>query len=129
MGQPAAATGDKVVGTCAVHLIPNPTSGAPQPGPPVPFSAPLLVATCPTVLVGGSPAVVVGAQGINTPPHVGLHPTDPFFVPAAQQGIVTMGSTTVLFGGQPAVRAGDPATCCGQPVGTVMGTKATVLIG
>lgn len=129
MGQPAAGLGDQVVGTCPLHLIPNPVSGVPQPGPPVPFTAPLLVGTCSTVLVEGVPAVVVGAQGVNAPPHVGLHPLDPFFAPPAQLGAVTTGSTTVLLGGIPAGRAGDPATCCGQPVGTVSGTKATVLIG
>ena len=128
MGQPAAVMGDQIVGTCPLHLIPNPASGVPQPGPPVPFMAPITLGTVPTVLVGGAPAAVVGASGINTPPHIGLHPLDPFFLPNAQVGIVTMGSPTVLIGGIPAVRMGDSATCCGQPVGTVMATKVTVLI-
>jgi uncharacterized Zn-binding protein involved in type VI secretion len=129
MGQPAAVTGDKVTGMCAIHLIPNPATGAPQPGPPMPFSAPLTMGTCATVQIGGTPAAVVGSQGVNTPPHIGLHPADPFMVPTTEIGIVTQGSTSVLFGGLPAARSGDPGTCCGLPGGTVVGTGATVLIG
>ena len=73
MGVPAAVLGDKVQATCAIHLIPNPASGAPQPGPPMPFSAPVTTGSCSTVLVAGKPVLVVGAQGMCTPPHVGLH--------------------------------------------------------
>jgi uncharacterized Zn-binding protein involved in type VI secretion len=129
MTQPAAVMGDQIVGTCPLHLIPNPATALPQPGPPIPFIAPITVATCPTVLIGGQPAAVVGSSGINTPPHVGLHPLDPFFAPPAQIGIVTMGSTKVTFAGLPAVRMGDPATCCGQPVGTVVAKSPKVMIG
>jgi uncharacterized Zn-binding protein involved in type VI secretion len=129
MGMPAAVTGDKVTGVCPLHLIPNPASGVPQPGPPMPFSAPLTTATCPTVQIGGKPAAVLGSQGVNTPPHVGLHPADPFLVPALELGVVTNGSATVLFGGIPAARMGDAGTCCGQPVGQVIATGVTVLIG
>ena len=117
------------MGTCPLHLIPNPASGAPQPAPPLPFAAPVTLGTCPSVLIGGTPAVVVGATGFNTPPHVGLHPADPFFAPPAQQAVVTQGSATVLFGGIPAARTGSMATCCAQPVGTLAGSAATVLIG
>ena len=84
MGQPACVMGDKVTGTCAVHQIPNPATGAPQPGPPMPFAAPLVQSLSTTVLIGGKPAAVVGSSGVNTPPHVGLHPADPFMVPTAQ---------------------------------------------
>lgn len=129
MGSPAAVTGDKVNGTCSLHLMPNPATGAPQPAPPMPFSAPVTVGVCPSVLIGGKPAVVVGASGYNTPPHVGLHPSDPFFAPPTQQAVLTQGSATVLFGGQPAARTGSSATCCGQPVGTLVGSASTVLIG
>jgi uncharacterized Zn-binding protein involved in type VI secretion len=129
MGQPAAVSGDQITGSCPLHLIPNPTSGIPQPAPPMPFVAPMTVGTCPTVLIGNLPAAVVGSQGMNTPPHIGLHPADPFMVSVTELGIVTSGSTSVLFGGVPAARSGDPATCCGQPVGTVVGSQATVLIG
>jgi uncharacterized Zn-binding protein involved in type VI secretion len=129
MGAPAAVLGDRVQATCAIHLIPNPASGAPQPGPPMPFSAPVTTGTCATVQIGGKPTVVVGAQGVNTPPHVGLHPSDPFLAPPTQTGVVVQGSTSVLFGGQPAARSGDPCTACGMPSGTLLGTAASVLVG
>jgi uncharacterized Zn-binding protein involved in type VI secretion len=128
MGAPAAVLGDKIQATCAIHLIPNPATGAPQPSPPLPFSAPVTTGACTSVLIGGKPAVVVGAQGMNTPPHVGLHPSDPFLAPPTQTGVVIQGSTSVLFGGQPAGRAGDPCTACGMPGATLLG-NATTLIG
>jgi uncharacterized Zn-binding protein involved in type VI secretion len=112
-----------------MHLIPNPASGAPQPAPPLPFAAPVTLGVCQSVLIGGTPAVVVGATGYNTPPHVGLHPADPFFAPPTQQAVIVQGSTTVLFGGVPAARTGSQATCCAQPVGTLAGSAASVLIG
>jgi len=99
MGTPAAVASDQVTGTCPMHLIPNPASGAPQPAPPLPFAAPVTLGVCQSVLIGGTPAVVVGATGYNTPPHVGLHPADPFFAPPTQQAVIVQGSTTVLFGG------------------------------
>ena len=129
MGQPAAVLGDKVQATCAHHLIPNPASGAPQPGPPFPFSAPVTTGTCSTVLIGNKPAVVLGAQGNNVPPHVGLHPSDPCMAPPTQLGLVTKGSSSVLFGGQPAARSGDACTACSLPGGTLMGTASDVLVG
>ncbi|MEV4555611.1 PAAR domain-containing protein [Kitasatospora sp. NPDC049285] len=129
MAEPAAVSGDRVTGVCTLHLVPNPATGAPQPAPPLPFAAPITLGVCPTVLIGGRPAVVVGATGLNTPPHVGLHPADPFLAPPTQQAVITSGSGTVLFGGVPAARTGSPATCCGQPVGQLTGSAATVLIG
>jgi uncharacterized Zn-binding protein involved in type VI secretion len=129
MGSPAAVLGDKVTGTCATHLVPNPASGAPQPGPPMPFSAPVTTGTCATVQVGGKPVVVVGAQGVCTPPHVGLHPSDPFLVPLTQTGVVVQGSATVLAGGTPVGRSGDACTACAVPGASLVGTATTVLVG
>ena len=129
MGQPAAVMGDRVSATCAIHMIPNPATGIPQPGPPMPFSAPLVQGLEPTVLIGGKPAAVAGASGYNTPPHVGLHPADPFMIPTQQVGMVVMGSTTVLFGGKPAAATGATCTVCAGLPGQLVGTAATVLIG
>ena len=128
MGTPAAVLGDRVTGTCAGHLVPGPM-GAPQPGPPIPFSAPLTEGLVPTVVVGGKPAAVLGSAGVNVPPHVGLHPTDPHFAPPLQRAVVTAGSATVLIGGKPAARTGSTCTkCLGQP-GVLTGSVATVLVG
>jgi uncharacterized Zn-binding protein involved in type VI secretion len=129
VGQPAAVLSDRISATCVTHLVPNPATGAPQPGPPMPFSAPVVTGTCPTVLVTGAPAVVAGASGTAAPPHVGLHPADPFLVPALQQGVVVRGSATVLLGGLPAARAGDACTACGLPGAVLAGSAATVLVG
>jgi uncharacterized Zn-binding protein involved in type VI secretion len=129
MGQPAAVMQDRVSATCATHQIPNPASGIPQPAPPLPFSAPLLQGLATTVQIGGKPAAVVGSSGMNTPPHVGLHPSDPFMVPTTQMATVTGGSSSVLFDGKPAARTGSPCTVCAGAPGQLAGTAATVLIG
>lgn len=129
MGQPACVMGDKVTGTCALHQVPNPASGAPQPGPPMPFSAPLTQNLSTTVLIGGKPAAVAGSSGLNAPPHVGLHPSDPFMVPTTQTGNVVVGSTSVLFDGKPAAHTGSTCTICAGAPGQVVGTATTVLIG
>jgi uncharacterized Zn-binding protein involved in type VI secretion len=128
VGAPAIVMGDKVTGQCAIHQIPNPATGAPQPGPPFPFSAPITTGTVATVMIGGKPAAVVGCSGMNTPPHVGLHPADPYMAPPQQMGRIVSGSATVTIGGTPAATAQSSATCCATP-GTLVPTVTTVLIG
>ena len=128
MGAPAVVMGDRVMGQCPNHLIPNPATGAPQPAPPMPFSAPLLLGLCETVLIHGKAAAVAQSSGINTPPHVGLHPSDPFTVPAQQQAKIVMGSPTVQIGGKAAATAQSQCTCCTVP-GNITPTVQDVLIG
>lgn len=128
MGAPAIVMNDRITGNCPIHLVPNPSSGAPQPGPPMPFSAPIVLGVVPNVLIGGQPAVVMGCSGVNTPPHVGLHPSDPFLAPPAQIGRVVSGSPTVMIGGKPAATAASTFTCCSTP-GTVTPSATKVLIG
>lgn len=128
MGAPAIVMGDRITGQCPNHLIPNPATGAPQPSPPLPFSAPLLQGVVNTVMIGGKAAAVLGSSGMCTPPHVGLHPSDPFLGPPAQLGQVTSGSATVMIGGQPAATAQSACTCCAVP-GSLVPTVTTVLIG
>ena len=128
MGNPAAVMGDQVTATCIGHQVPGPT-GNPVPAPPLPFSAPLLVGLCGTVLISSKPAAVVGSMGFNTPPHVGLYPSDPFLLPTAQTSQITLGSSTVFFGGQPAAHGGSQAICCIGAQGVVLATAVTVLIG
>jgi uncharacterized Zn-binding protein involved in type VI secretion len=129
VGSPAAVMGDKVTGQCAVHMIPNPVTGAPQPAPPMPFSAPLLQGLATKVLIGGKPAAVQGSTGYCLPPHVGLHPADPFMVPTQQTGMVLVGSPTVLIEGKPAATASSTAVMCASVPGTLLATGSTVLIG
>jgi len=120
--------GDKITGQCPIHLMPNPATGAPQPSPPLPFSAPLTMGLATTVMIAGKPAAVAGSSGLNTPPHVGLHPSDPYMVPAMEKGQVVVGSVTVMFGGKPAATAQSTCICCATP-GTLVPTVQTVLIG
>ncbi|HKE97851.1 MAG TPA: PAAR domain-containing protein [Actinomycetes bacterium] len=129
MGTPAAVLGDKISGSCAIHQIPNPATGAPQPTPgPLPFSAPLTQSLATKVLIGGKPAAVQGSAGLNLPPHLGLHLSDPFVVPAQQRGTVAVGSPTVLFEGKPAARTGSACTVCAGAPGQLAGSATTVLI-
>lgn len=79
----------------------------------------VIVAGCPTVLIGGMPAARLGDMHTcpmvtGVVPHVG--------------GPIAMGSPTVLIGGMPAARLGDMVTCTGPPDSIVMGCM-TVLIG
>jgi uncharacterized Zn-binding protein involved in type VI secretion len=129
VGAPAVVMGDKVMGMCVGHLVPSPV-GAPMPAPaPLPVSAPLTMGLSTTVQIGGKPAAIVGSSGYNTPPHVGLHPSDPKLVPVTQEAKVAVGSSTVLFDGQGAAYTGCTVTACIAPTAAVVGTGATVLVG
>lgn len=127
MGTPAIVMGDKITGICPNHLIIGPL-GVPTPAPALPFSSPLTLGLCQTVLIHNKPAAVVGSSGMNLPPHVGLHPSDPFMAPPTQIGQVVSGSPTVLFGGQPAASVSATCTMCVAP-GTLVPTVTDVLIG
>lgn len=128
MAAPAIVQGDKITGQCPNHQIPNPSSGAPQPAPPMPFSAPLTIGLVMNVLIEGKPAAVENSQGLNTPPHVGLHPSDTYMAPPQQMGKITKGSATVFIGGKPAANAQSQCQCCSVP-GSLVPTVTTVMIG
>jgi uncharacterized Zn-binding protein involved in type VI secretion len=95
----------------------------------MPFSAPVTTGLATKVLIGGKPAAVAGAWGLNAPPHVGLHASDPFMAPPMQKGTIVSGSATVLIEGKPAAKVGSPCTMCLGLPGQLVGTAATVLIG
>ena len=129
MGSQAIVLGDRITGSCAIHQVPNPTSGAPQPSPvPMGFNAPLTQGLAPTVVIGKKAAAVINSKGINTPFHVGLHATDPYVSPTMQVGRILTASTTVYFEGQPAATAISQVTCCLEP-GKLVPTVTDVLIG
>jgi uncharacterized Zn-binding protein involved in type VI secretion len=127
MGQ-AIVAGDQVKATCAIHMFPS-AVGAPQPAGPLPFSAPLTTGLAQKVTIGGKPAAVMGSGGVNTPPHMGLHPSDPFMAPPTQQALIISGSPTVLIEGKPAATTDSMASACGIPGATCVPTVATVSIG
>lgn len=129
MGQPAVVQGDQIRGQCLTHQVPSP-SGAPMPSPaPLPFNAPVTTGCATSVLINGRPAAVETSEGLNVPPHVGLHASDPYFVPTLQRGVVVTGSATVRIEGRGAAYTGCPVTVCFQVPGQVQGSATTVLIG
>lgn len=128
MSGPAVVANDRIVGQCAIHLVPG-AAGAPMPAPPMPFSAPLTLGLATRVHIEGKPAAVQGSQGSNTPPHVGLHPTDPFMGPPMQLGRVLVGSSTVVIEGRAAAYTGCSVAICGQVPGQVVGSATSVVIG
>jgi uncharacterized Zn-binding protein involved in type VI secretion len=88
-----------------------------------------------TVLVGGKPVAVASSSsvpsssGLNTPPHVGLHVSDPFMVPTTQQGRVVVGSATVLAESRGVAYTGCQVSQCAQVPAMLTGSAATVLVG
>jgi len=99
MSKPAARIGD-------MHVCPMVTPGT----PPVPHvGGPVTGPGCPTVLIGGVPAAVMGDMCTCVGP----------------PDTITLGSTGVLIGGKPAARMGD---MCVHGGSIVVGCP-TVLIG
>lgn len=127
MGAPAIVRNNRITGTCPMHQVPAPSGTA--PAGPLPFSAPITSGLVDSVLIGGQPAAVLGSSGQNSPPHLGLHASDPFAVAKVQVGRITSGSASVLIGGKPAATATAQATCCGPTPGKLVPGVPTVLIG
>jgi uncharacterized Zn-binding protein involved in type VI secretion len=123
---PAVVMNDRITGICATHQVPSPV-GAPMPSPaPMPFGAPLTTGLATKVMAQGKPMAVVGSSGVNTPPHVGLHATDPFMTPTLQKGQISNGSSKVFIENKPAAYTGcQTMVCFGMP-GMVTGTASKV---
>lgn len=99
MGQPAARISD-------MHACPMQTPGV----PPIPHvGGPVSGPGVPTVLIGKMPAAVVGDFAVCTGP----------------PDTIVKGSSSVLIGGKPAARMGDP-TAHG---GTIIAGCVNVIIG
>lgn len=86
-----------------MHVCPMVTGTVPHVGGPV------IGPGCPTVLIGGMPAAIVGDNCVCVGP----------------PDSIVMGSSTVLIGGMPAARMGD-STAHG---GTIVLGLPTVMIG
>jgi uncharacterized Zn-binding protein involved in type VI secretion len=126
VGNPALVAGDKINGTCPGHQVPSASGTA--PAGPLPFSAPISQGTIASVLIGGKPAAVVGSSGYNAPPHTGIV-DPPFASPTSQVGRITVGSPTVLIGGQMAATTASQAAMCATPATACGPGVPTVLIG
>lgn len=99
MSNPAARIGD-------MHMCPMLTPGL----PPIPHvGGPVTGPGCPTVLIGGMPAAIVGDICVCVGP----------------PDMIAMGSTTVLIGNKPSARMGDQTT----HGGTIVAGFPSVLIG
>jgi uncharacterized Zn-binding protein involved in type VI secretion len=99
MGKPAARISD-------MHVCPMVTPGV----PPIPHvGGPITGPGCPTVLIGGMPAAVMGDMCVCVGP----------------PDTIVLGSTGVMIGGKPAARMGDQ---CAHG-GTIVLGCPTVLIG
>lgn len=89
-----------------MHVCPMVTPGV----PPIPHvGGPISGPGCPTVMIGGMPAAVMGDMAVCTGPPDSL----------------IKGSATVMIGGKPAIRMGDSSAHGGS---VVIGCP-TVLIG
>lgn len=129
MGQPAAKEGDRIT-AMDTHLIQPPGTTPPTPVPHS-FNGIIDGGLSSDVKIDGSPAATVNSTATNTPPHVPQGGT--FVNPPRNKGKIIRGSATVLINNKPAARAGDTALTCNDPtdlpVGTVVVTTSTVLIG
>lgn len=129
MGQPAAKQGDRITAT-DTHLIQPPGTSPPVPVPH-PFNGIIDSGLSGNVNFDGRPAAIVGSTATNTPPHIPQGGT--FVVPPRNQGRIIRGSATVLVNNRPVARTGDMALTCNDPVdlpvGTVLVTHSTVIIG
>ena len=129
MGVPAAKQGDLIVAV-DTHL-----EQPPGPVPPIPmvspFSAPITNGLSADVMIEKRPAATLGSGGTSLPPHI---PKIGIFVnPPTNQGVIVIGSTTVLINKKPAARIGDVALTCNDPaplpIGNVIVPFSAVMIG
>lgn len=128
----AARRNDPVTGT-DVHILLVPTPGGPVPTPtPLPFTGTLTTGLSADVLINGLPAATQGSVAQNSPPHLAPPPAT-FSKPPSNQGLVLIGSATVLVNGKPLARLGDPVATCNDPVdaptSAVTGGSPDVLVG
>jgi uncharacterized Zn-binding protein involved in type VI secretion len=132
MAQPVARQTDQVT-ALDLHVVLVPSPGGPVPTPlPHPFAGTIQSGVVPTVLVNGLPVATAGSVAVNSTPHLPTPPGTSFTVPPTNQGVVQSGSATVLAGGKPVARLGDPVLTCTDapsPPGTIATGSPTVLVG
>ncbi len=127
MGFPAAKQGDTVLAV-DIHMIQPPGSSPPIPIPHM-FSGTVDSGLSTDVKIMGAPAAIVGSICTNSQSHV---PTGGTFVKEpTNNGIIVMGSATVLINKKPAARSSDTVATCsdvGPPGGKIV-ALGTVMIG
>lgn len=135
MGQPGAKKTDQITSLTPgdVHIIMVPSPGGPVPTPiPHPCTSIIKDNVADKVKVMGLAGAVKGSVSKHTPPHVPMGP-GPFQKPPANKGEIITASSNVEYQSKAAAMLGDTAKMCcdpsDAPVGKVMGTAATVLVG
>jgi RHS repeat-associated protein len=135
MGQPGAKKNDQIVSATPgdVHIIMVPSPGGPVPTPiPHPCASIINDGCAEKVKVMGQPGAVKSSKSKHTPPHIPMGP-GPFQKPPKNEGKIVTGSANVFYEGKEAAMLGDTGEMCSDPsdtpVGKVMGTAATVLVG
>ncbi len=135
MGKPGAKKMDQIVSVTPgdVHIIMVPSPGGPVPTPiPHPCASIIKDKVAEKVKVMGQPGAVKGSISKHTPPHIPMGP-GPFQKPPANKGEIVTASSNVFYEGKEAAMLGDTAKMCADPadapVGKVIGTAATVLVG
>ncbi|MGD1857645.1 MAG: PAAR domain-containing protein [Leptolyngbyaceae cyanobacterium] len=131
MGLPAAKQGDQILAT-DIHIVMIPSPGGPVPTPlPHPFTGQIDGDLSSDVNIEGLPAATQTSTANNVPAHIPQG--GPFQTPPKNQATIQTGSSSVFINGKPAARTGDTALTCNDPadlpVGTVVSTTATVMIG
>ena len=84
------------------------------------------------VYIGGNAAATVGSTATNSPPHTPTAPGTTFVNLPSNSGRVTSGSRTVFINGKAAVRGGDSAQTCADPVpntGSTVSARGNVYFG
>ncbi|MFY1671340.1 PAAR domain-containing protein [Plantactinospora sp. WMMB334] len=132
MGASAAKKGDRVEAD-DIHVVLVPSGPALTEVPtPFPFTGVINGGLSTNVKIMGEWAAVAGATAENTPAHTPGSPTAKFKKEPSNTATVQGGSTSVMINGKPAIRSGDPATTCNDPmdlpIGKVVAT-GTVTIG
>lgn len=130
MGRFAAKEGDVVTAT-DIHVVLVPSPGGPVPTPmPFPFSGVVGDGLSANVRFEGRRAAMAGSTARNVPPHVPQEGT--FAVPPDNRAVLLSGSVTVRVNNRPAIRDGDNALTCNDPVDVPVGivhAAGTVRIG
>jgi RHS repeat-associated protein len=135
MGKPGAKKNDLIVSATPgdVHIIMIPSPGGPVPTPiPHPCASMIKDGLAPKVKVMGQPGAVKGSTSKHSPPHIPMGP-GPFQKPPANKGEIVTASSNVKYESKDAAMMGDTGKMCADPadapVGKVIGTAMTVLVG